>query len=144
MEGTPDFMKAFKPVNPYPTADSEWDAWSALYQPDGGSVNMEASYTSLLNYVRQHKEKVDIYDNTIIKAHHLDNNIHSFDVIGVVGPKTTPPPKILGKKILLTAGVYTPYFLRDVMGEPYLADNAKDEFVLQEYVASYMKIKPND
>ena len=30
------------------------------------------------------------------------------------------------------------------MGEPYLADNAKDEFVLQEYVASYMKIKPNN
>lgn len=52
MEGTPEFLRAFKPNNPFPSADSEWDAWSALYQPDGGSVNMEASYTSLLRYVR--------------------------------------------------------------------------------------------
>jgi hypothetical protein len=139
MEGTPSFMGAFKPYDPLPSADSEWDAWSALYQPDGGSVDMEKSYNSLLFFI---KSKVELYDNTAIKAHKFDQarNIHSFDV---VGPKTVPP-KILGKRILLSVGVYTPYFLRDIMGEPYLADNAQDEFVLQEYVASYMKIKEAD
>ncbi len=83
---------------------------------------MEKSYNSLLTFVK--KSKVEIYDNTVIKAYKKDNlnNIHYFDV---AGPKNVPPI-ISGKRILLSVGVYTPYFLRDVMGEPYLADNAKD------------------
>lgn len=40
MEGTPNFMKAFKPYNVGNTAESEWDSWSSLFQPDGGSVDM--------------------------------------------------------------------------------------------------------
>jgi hypothetical protein len=46
----------------------------------------------------------------------------------------------LGKKILLTVGVYTPFFLRPIMKEPCLTDNANEEYDLQEYVASYIKI----
>jgi hypothetical protein len=38
-------------------------------------------------------------------------------------------------------GVYAPQFLRDIMKEPYLADNHKNEYVIQEYVASFMKIE---
>jgi hypothetical protein len=30
------------------------------------------------------------------------------------------------------------------MKEPYLANNAPEEFVIQEYVASYMKIEDSD
>lgn len=48
MKGTPPFMKAFKPHNPEKKGESEWDKWSALYQPDGGSVDMEASYSRFL------------------------------------------------------------------------------------------------
>jgi hypothetical protein len=46
MEGQPDFMKSFQLYNPTGSTTSEWDAWTALYQPDGGSVDMKASYDS--------------------------------------------------------------------------------------------------
>jgi hypothetical protein len=62
MKGVPDFMKAFKPYDLVNSSSSEWDSWSALFQPDGGSVDMKASYTAFLNYIRAHK--VTIFDQT--------------------------------------------------------------------------------
>jgi hypothetical protein len=53
MEGSPYYMKAFKPINDKDSAESEWDAWSALYQPDGGSVDMQSSYNRFHQYVKQ-------------------------------------------------------------------------------------------
>jgi hypothetical protein len=137
MEGSPSFMRAFKPVNPQNSAESEWDAWSALYQPDGGSVDMHASYLRFFKYGVDNG--VVHYENTTIKSHSVEQGVHNFSVINPNGVTN-----ILGQKILLTVGVWTPYFLRDVMGEPHLADNAKDEFLLQEYVASYMRINTSD
>ena len=52
MPGAPEYMKAFKPVNDLKKGEFEWDSWSALYQPDGGSVNMQESYNSLLEHIR--------------------------------------------------------------------------------------------
>jgi hypothetical protein len=37
---------------------------------------------------------------------------------------------VSAKKVLLAVGVNTPFFLRDVMKEPYLASSAKKEFVI--------------
>ncbi len=78
MEGTPDFMKAFKPYNPQNSAESEWDTWAALYQPDGGSVNMKASYERFHKYAIEHK--ATIIDGATITKHHEVNNRNIFDV----------------------------------------------------------------
>lgn len=52
-------MRAFKPTKP-----NEWDSWSALYQPDGGSIDMKASYDAFHLYIKSHGDKAVIYDNT--------------------------------------------------------------------------------
>lgn len=139
MEGTPSFMKAFKPHNPTQSAESEWDKWSALYQPDGGSVDMKASYNAFLQDAKNHGTK--IYDGTKIESYeyHPLVKLHTFKALTLTDHQVF---SISGKKILITTGVFTPFFLKNVMNEPYLANNAKDEFVLQEYVASYFKINP--
>lgn len=67
MQGSPEFMKAFKPNDVANSATSEWDTWSALYQPNGGSVDMEASYVTFTNFVRT--KGATIHDNTAVTAH---------------------------------------------------------------------------
>ena len=42
--------------------------------------------------------------------------------------------------MFVSVGVYTPYFLKNVLNESHLADNEATEYVIQEYVASYIKV----
>lgn len=64
MQGSPEFMRAFKPNDVPNSATSEWDTWSALYQPNGGSVDMEASYLAFTNFVRT--KGATVYDNSAV------------------------------------------------------------------------------
>lgn len=59
-------MKAFKPYNVGESAESEWDTWTSLFQPDGGSVDMKLSMSKILSYIT---DKVDIKNLTSITAH---------------------------------------------------------------------------
>ena len=72
MQQSPEYMRAFKPFENLGSQDSEWDSWSALYQPDGGSVNMEKSYTTFYNYVKANN--IAIYDNTTITKFSKNKN----------------------------------------------------------------------
>jgi hypothetical protein len=44
-------MKAFKPKENKNPAISEWDNWSSLYLPKGGSIDMRKSYEGFLKSV---------------------------------------------------------------------------------------------
>lgn len=66
MKGSPEYMRAFKPWNRLEEKSYEWESWSALYQPDGGSVNMEASYKAFYDYVYSKKKLTTILDETNI------------------------------------------------------------------------------
>lgn len=43
--------------------------------------------------------------------------------------------------MFVSVGVYTPYFLKNVLHESHLADHEATEYVIQEYVASYIKVE---
>jgi hypothetical protein len=40
-------MKVFKPEHP-----NEWNNWSSFYQPEGGSVDMKASYDAFYSFIK--------------------------------------------------------------------------------------------
>ena len=61
---SPEYMKAFKPEH-----HNEWENWSALYQPEGGSVDMKASYEAFYNFIKSQPEKAVIHENTTVMKH---------------------------------------------------------------------------
>ena len=67
MPGCPKYMDAFKPVDEEGSKSSEWDSWSAPYQPDGGSVNIKACYQQFLQFARENG--VTILDETKVLGH---------------------------------------------------------------------------
>ena len=42
MKNSPNYMEAFKP-------NEDWASWSAIFQPDGGSINLKQSYNFFKN-----------------------------------------------------------------------------------------------
>jgi len=62
-------MKAFKAGLP-----AEWADWSSLYQPDGGSVDMKASYDAFYLYIKSRGDKAAIYDNTEVLKHEYSSS----------------------------------------------------------------------
>ena len=135
-------MKAFQPVNEPDSPVSEWDSWSALYQPDGGSVNMQLTYTSMYDYIVA--ANVVIRDQNQIKSYNYRPStveqpaLNSFTVENASQVTSV----VNGYKVLLSLGVETPFFLDEIMGYPHMVQNP-DEFLLQEYVASYFKVSPD-
>lgn len=57
-------MRAFKPETSF-----EWDSWSSLYQPEGASIDMKASYDAFYNYVKSCPDKAIIYDKVVVVKH---------------------------------------------------------------------------
>lgn len=68
-------MRAFKPEKQF-----EWDSWSSLFTPEGGSIDMKGSYDAFYNYVKSCPDKVKIFDKTVVVKHECSKTEfkHSF------------------------------------------------------------------
>lgn len=99
---------------------------------------MKATYNGFLRYAQ--RNGVVIKDQTQVESHLFveeDEYENRFIIIGKDKSKTT----INCKKVLLSVGVHTPFFLERVLHDCSLD---KDDYSLEEYVASYIKISSGE
>ena len=130
----PAFFKNFK-FDPQDPNDNSKE-WAALLQPDGGSINMEASYTYFLKYATTSdwsftSRPVDIHDNANIQQYDRESRSFTYYYNKQVHHAA-------GKKVFIACGVDTGSFVQNVMNG---GDILIQESSVQEYVASYFKIE---
>ena len=134
----PQFFRNFK-FGSTPEEKEIWQNWAALFQQDGGSINMEASYNYFYNYATTNDyittgHQAVVHSQISEVAYFKENGLNKFSFqVGTSKTRTT----VSGTKVFIAVGIETPTFMSDVMNA---GDHLIEESNIYEYVASYFEI----
>ena len=140
----PDFFLNFNFDNTIETEDGPKkiaDDWAALFQHDGGSINMEKSYKYFHNFATKEDKAptpVVVMEDEALITSYIESAVGQHEFIYT---KNSKENIVKGKKVFIAVGIATPTFMNDIMNG---GSHLEDESVVEEYLASYFEIESNE